>query len=294
MWFTHVSILGRTMTPFTIRALPAFAALALCLPGQALNAQPQIAAAALPAAPSYAALADWVIAADVIVDATIRSAVKLTPAEAPGVGPGRTRFYVVADVINLIRGPAAGVPTQVSFLLDVVPDAGGRLPKLRKRRTLAFAKPVPTRPNELQLIAPDATLEWSATLDQRVRSIAQEVLAPDSPPAIAAVGNAFHVAGTLPGESETQVFLRAANGQPLSLSIVRRPGEATRWGVALGEIVDEAAAPPARDTLLWYRLACGLPAVLPDEAIAQLGPADASAAGEDYRFVREALGPCAR
>ena len=83
----------------------------------------------------------------------------------------------------------------------------------------------------------------------------QEVVAPDAPPAITGLGNAFHVPGTLPGEGETQIFVQTATGAPISLSILRRPGEQRRWAVALGEVVDDAAAPPPRDTLLWYRLA---------------------------------------
>ncbi|KAA5569740.1 hypothetical protein F3G50_31575, partial [Pseudomonas aeruginosa] len=82
---------------------------------------------------------------------------------------------------------------------------------------------------------------------QRIRQIARDLVAPDAPPVITGVGNAFHVPGALPGEGETQVFLTTANGAPVSLSILRRPGEQPRWAVALSEIVDEAAAPPARD-----------------------------------------------
>ncbi|HYZ48303.1 MAG TPA: hypothetical protein VE567_05345, partial [Sphingomonas sp.] len=59
-------------------------------------------------------------------------------------------------------------------------------------------------------------------------------------------------------------------------------------------IVDEAAKPPARDTLLWYRLACGLPRALPDEAVADLDGAAAEAARADYGYVLEQLGPCTR
>jgi hypothetical protein len=108
------------------------------------------------------------------------------------------------------------------------------------------------------------------------------------------VGAAFHVPGSLPGEGETQIFLQTVDSRPVSLSILRRPGEQPRWSVSLGEIVDEAAGPPARDTLLWYRLACGLPASLPTTTTADLDPAAAAVAREDYAFVLTALGPCGR
>ncbi|MCF3701580.1 hypothetical protein L2E46_25570, partial [Salmonella enterica subsp. enterica serovar Weltevreden] len=77
-------------------------------------------------------------------------------------------------------------------------------------------------------------------------------------------------------------------------SVLRRPGEEPRWAVALSEIVDDSAAPPARDTLLWYRLACALPPALPATSTAALEPPQAEQARQDYAFVIERLGPCGR
>lgn len=253
------------------------------------------AQAPLPDSPAmaYANAADLVLAAPVIADATIRSAARIKPEEAPGLAPGLSRFYVEADVSALIRG-AAGLPPRVGYLLDVASDARGRAPRLRKMRVLLFARPVPGTADQLQLIAPDAQRAWTPADDARVRALAQAALAADAPPAITRVRNAFHVPGALPGEGETQVFLQTADARPVSLSVLRRPGEAPRWSVALSEIVDEAAAPPARDTLLWYRLACGLPPALGADSVDQLSPADAEQARADYRFVLEQLGPCGR
>ncbi len=76
------------------------------------------------------------------------------------------------------------------------------------------------------------------------RSCANRAAA-DAPPRITGIGRAFHVPGSLPGESETQIFLQTADDRPISLTVLRRPGEQPRWSVALTEIVDEAAAPPA-------------------------------------------------
>ena len=252
------------------------------------------AAAAGPAAgPSYADLADLVIAAPVIADATIRSTARIKPAEAAGLQPGFTRYYVTADVAALLRG-AQGIPPRIGYLLDVAPDAAGKLPKLKKQRVLLFARTVAGTPDQLQLVAPDAQLDWTPTTDARVRAIAHATLAADAPPRITGIGNAFHVPGALPGEGETQVFLTTANGAPVSLSVLRRPGERRRWAVALSEIVDDAARPPEPDTLLWYRLACALPRQLPEQSTVALAAEDAALAREDYAFVLTALGPCGR
>ncbi|MBA3898011.1 MAG: hypothetical protein H0X36_12955 [Sphingomonadaceae bacterium] len=113
-------------------------------------------------------------------------------------------------------------------------------------------------------------------------------------PPVTGVGGAFHVAGSIPGEGETQIFLTTQTGAPVSLSVLRRPGEAPSWSLAQGEIVDEAGAAPPRDTLAWYRLACFLPRALPDRPTAELAAADADAARADYAFVLEGLGACGR
>lgn len=257
------------------------------------EAMPVETAAAGTAAVGYADLADLVIAAPIIADATIRSATRLKGADAAGVAPGTARFYIEADLGVLIRG-TGGLPARIGYLLDVTPDSADRLPKLKKLRVLVFARPVAGVPNQVQLVAPDAQVAWTPAENDRVRAIAQALVATDAPPVITGVGNAFHVPGALPGEGETQVFLTTANGAPVSLTVLRRPGEQPRWAVALSEIVDEAAAPPARDTLLWYRLACALPGDLPARSTASLAEPDAVIAREDYGFILRNLGPCGR
>ena len=249
--------------------------------------------AAAPGALSYADVADLVLGSPVILDATVRSASRIKGAEAANVAPGRTRFYVEADVTALIRG-AGGVPPRIGYVVDLAPGPDGRLPKLKKMRVLAFARSGAAASSQLQLSAPDGQQPWSAPLDATVRAVAAEAVSADTPPRITGVGNAFHVPGSLPGEGETQIFLSTADNRPVSLSVLTRPGEQRRWAVALSEVVDEAAAPPRPNSLLWYRLACGLPQSLPDHSTAELAPDDATAAQDDYRFVLSSLGPCRR
>lgn len=268
----------------------AFAAVLAAIPaGASAPAAAQIAPSA--DGPSYVETVGVMLRAPLAVDATVRSAARIRPEESPGLAPGFARFYVQADVAALIRG-RDGVPPRIGYLVDVPLDPRGRTPRLKKQRVLLFARTVAGRPGELQLAGSDAQRPWSPALEAQVRRIATELVAPDAPPQITGIGNAFHVPGSLPGEGETQIFLTTGDNRPVSLTILRRPGEERRWAVALAEIVDEAAGPPGRDTLLWYRLACGLPAALPERALASMEGADAAAAREDYQFVRDALGPC--
>jgi hypothetical protein len=268
----------------------AIATASICAGSPAFSQVTQAVSAKSPSVLTYADVADLFGSAPISLRARILSATRIKDVVLPS---GDARFYVEADVIALIRGPE-GVPPRLSYIVDVPLDSRGKLPRLKKADVLIAARPVPGRPGEIQLTARDAQIMWNPALDAQVRSAIAAIVAPGSAPMVTGVGSAFHVAGSIPGEGETQIFLTTANGAPVSLSILRRPGEAPRWALALGEIVDEAAGPPARDTLSWYRLACFLPRTLPDAAVAELAAADAGVAREDYAFVISELGTCQR
>lgn len=261
--------------------------------GNAANPVPPVAATAADRW-TYADVADLVAGAPVVLTARIVDAIVVPDSTAASPRPGTIRYYLVGEVTTLIRGPANGVAPQVAWLADVPLDARGKPPKLKKTQVIVVASPVAGRPGELLLAARDATVPWSAALEARMRAVVAAVLAPDTPPQVTGITSAFHVAGTLPGEGETQIFVATRTMRPVSISVLSRPGIAKSWSVALGEIVDEAAAPPRRDTLGWYRLACFLPRSLSTAAVGELGPEDAAAAREDYDFVLSALGECAR
>ncbi|MEG3088646.1 hypothetical protein [Sphingomonas sp. PB4P5] len=268
----------------------ALAATAVC--PAAAQQQPVNPAFTAPS-PPYPVYADLVLAAPVIVEAAIRSTTRIKGPEAAAVPPGRVRLYVEADVLALIRGPQA-LPPRIGYLLDVLPDSRGKLPNLKRLRVLLFARAVAGSASQLQLVRPDAQRTWTPGAGELARRITTEAVAASAPPEVTGIGNAFHVAGTLPGEGETQIFLTTADGRPVSLGIARMPDAPRRWGVSLADVVDQRGAPPPRDTLLWYRLACALPATLPDSALASTEPADAEIARDDYRFVMEELGACER
>jgi len=242
---------------------------------------------------TYADLADRALAAPVALVVTISEAIRLDPAQSAGVPAGHARLYVEATASRLIRGPA-DIPPLVRYLADVPLDGKGKVPKLKKAQMLVLARAVSGRPGELQLVSRDAQIPLTPELEPRVRAILTEAVRTDAPPPITGVASAFHVAGTIEGEGETQIFLATRDNRPISLNVLRRPGQERSWSVALSEVVDEAAQPPARDTLLWYRLACGLPASLPAEAVDDLDGSAAEAARADYAFVRAQLGACAR
>ena len=242
---------------------------------------------------SYADAADLVTASPLVIKARIEKR-KMVNFAAANTSTAPIRYALLtARVDSLIRGEN-GIAPVVNFLVRDVPKGTPRPPYMRnKAEVLLFARPG-SKAGDIQLTSRSAIQPWNAALETTVRSITGELLQNDSAPAINGIGDAFHIAGTVAGESETQIFLKTSNGAPVSLSIVQRPGQAPHWGVSLGEIVDESAAAPAPGTLLWYRLACGLPAALPPEATRSLPMLDAEAARRDYKLVLESLGSCGR
>ena len=245
-------------------------------------------------ASTYADLADLALAAPVTAQVRLTSSAEVKKEQAATVPPGYARFYVEADIVALIHS-SESLPSHVDYLVDLPRDSRGKAPKLRKgSEYLLFAAPVRGRPDSLQLVARDAQLPWSPGQAAQVRAILTEFTGREPPPRITGIGRAFHVPGSIPGEGETQIFLQTAERRPVSLSVLRRPGEQPRWAVALSEIVDESAAPPNPGSLLWYRLACSLPPTLPAQSLADSDSENAAAAAADYRFVLEQLGACAR
>lgn len=240
---------------------------------------------------SYADLADLALPAKIVAKVQITETIGLKP--VPGVAPqaDTSRLYVSAQITDLLRGQV-DTPQAVSFLDDVVRDARGKVPKLKNTLALVFGRPVPDRPNDIQLNAPDAAIAWSPMRESTVRAILVAAAAPDSPPTIRGVDSAFSVPGTIPGERETQIFLQT-DSQPVSLVVTRHANEAPRWSVALGEIVDHGAPPPRRDSLLWYQLACHLPPEVPATKLVNV-PEQADAIRDDYALVLRGLGPCHR
>jgi hypothetical protein len=246
---------------------------------------------AIPAA-SYADLADLADSAPLVLRARLGKLARVESARAIAVRPGWGRFYVEAKTQALIAGNGI-VAESLRYLVDLPLDAKGKPPALTKKLLLLFASAVPGRPGELRLVAPDAQVLWDAASEAKLRAILTELLAPDVPPRISGVREAIHVAGSLAGEGETQMFLAAGRDGAASISVLRRPGAAPVWGVTFSEVAEAGSAPP-RETLRWYRLACFLPATLPPGVNLSEGAEARAIADADYQLVMRGLWACPR
>lgn len=269
------------------RALPL--ALSLALAAIPASAAAPSDSAPVTATPSYADLADLADAAPLVARAKVRKLVPLDPKAHSGV----TRFYVEAETEALLAGNAP-IGVALTYLADLPLDAKGKPPALRKKSVLLFARAVAGRPGELQLVAPDAQIDWSEPVEATLRGILTALAAPSAPPRLLGVREALHVQGTLVGEGETQIFLDTADQSLAAITVTRVSGAAPAWSLSFSELVGDPGQVPEPDSLAWYRLACFLPSQLPPRANVSRAGEDRAAAVADYRFVLEQLGPCAR
>lgn len=239
----------------------------------------------------YADLADLALAAPITAHVRIRSVDRLTKEMTAGVRPGFSRQLVTADVIALIKA-SEGVPARVQYLVDLPVDSRGKTEKLKKSESLVFA--APAGPAKIRLVAPDAQVRWSPEAAKTVRAILSEAARADAPPMIKGIASAFHSEGSIPGEGETQIFLTSSDEKPISLAVQRRAGEAPKWFVSQGEVVDEGTSQPRPESLLWYRIACTLPQTVPATVTDGQSAETVAQIQTDYRLVLEGLGACSR
>jgi hypothetical protein len=239
----------------------------------------------------YADIADLALASTLSAHVKIRSAKRLPAKLALGVRPGATRFLVLADVVALIQSRDP-IPPRLTYIIDLAPDSQGNMPTISKTEAFIFAHPA--RPGEVRLVSPDAQVPWSPEAAQVIRGILVEANRPNAPPKVTGVASAFHTKGALPGEGESQIFLESADARPVSLTVIRAPDALPRWYVSLGEVVDQAAEPPKRNTLLWYRLACALPSALPSGVTENLDAEARAQVTNDFGLIISSLGTCPR
>ena len=260
------------------------------IPAPAVAASLALGVALLPApaaaAPGFVDIADLTVAAPVIVQATVARAERLSDKDSPGLAKGHARLLVTAAVDAAIVAPGA-VPAELTWLWDAALDERGKLAKRKNMSVMAWIA-IPTPDGKTRLVSPNAQQPWTPALDAQVRAIATEAKS-GAAPAFTGVTNGFRADGTVAGESESQFFLRAADGLAATMVVTNRPGMARKVAISRGDVIDESAAAVRPGTLLWYRLACALPRTLPAAA----GGGDPALAG-DWAAAMASLGPCER
>lgn len=285
---------GRGFGRYLAKPAVLLAALAsLTLQGQAAAVARTVVAEPVATPFTYADLADFADPAELVLRAKIVKQSEVPIERAPGLRPGWVRLYIEAKATALLASRAS-IGESLRYLVDVPRTAKGRAPKLKGDSVILFGREVAGRPGELQLVGTGAQLPAGEVLEARLRPLLDALSAADVPPRITGIRDVLWVPGNLVGESETQLFLSTQGDEPALISVIRRPGMEPFWGVSWSELVDQAARPPARETIVWYRLACFLPARLPAATHLATDPVARDRAEQDYQLVRRDLGICPR
>lgn len=276
--------------------LAAFGAACLAMSSPAASQNGNLPANDASQRATYADLVSLAERSSVVLRAKIRRQKRVPAERAPGLEAGFARLYIEAETLALLSGRSA-IGESLVYLVDVPLNSKGKPPKLKKTEVLLFANQAGRSAKgaaQLQLTGKHAQLRYSPAFEARLRPVLADLAQADVPPVVEGIRDALAVQGTLTGESETQIFLRTADGSPVSVTVLRRPRQPAVWGVSWGEIIDSAARAPEPQSLRWYRLACSLPEQLPSSANLARDPVARRLAASDYSFVRQSLGPCTR
>ncbi|MFC3213552.1 hypothetical protein [Novosphingobium panipatense] len=173
---------------------------------------------------AYADIAGLAESAGLVVRAQVASTTRIEDQRAPGLTPGHGRFYVEAQTRTLLMGRSP-LGESIRYLVDLPLDAKGKAPKLKKEDVLLFARAVPGRPGELQLVRPRAQLLWTPAREARLRSVLEALVAPDAPARITGVRELLFVPGTLAGQGETQIFLKTHDNSAASITVSHEQGQ---------------------------------------------------------------------
>lgn len=282
-----------TIQPLACHLATLLASATLAFVPMHASAQTVIPAAIAPVVPTYADIADLTDSAPLVLRVQIVRATRIEDARAGQVTPGSGRFFIEARTQALLTGNTV-LGESVRYLADLPLDAKGKPPKVKKQVVLLFARPVEGRAGELQLVTPTAQIAWNPAVEERVRGIIKDILAPDAPTRVSGVRELLYVPGALAGQGETQIFLNTKDGSAASITVRHQPGAPVVWGASFSELVADLGHPPQRDTLEWYRLACFLPKSPPPGANVSETDADRRQSAADYRLVIAQLGGCQR
>jgi hypothetical protein len=271
---------------------PATSVPALAQTARAMPAGPAVVAPRIGPVPSWTDWADLSLASPIVLRVKVADVDRLSKRDAPDVPAGEVRAIVRAALVAAIRAPGV-LPAEAAWRWQGPADARGRAPIPEGADLLVFAEPLSGGANPavqpLKLIGGTGGHQpWSAEGEAIVRDVLKQALVRGARPMlVTGVKDAYRTEGDVPGQSESQFFLEASDGQPLTLLVTRKPDAEPEVRAAIGDLVDRARPVQPR-TLLWRGLACGMPDKLPRELAANAGLAT------DYALARRQIGDCGR
>ncbi len=237
-------------------------------------------------ASGYSVLAKAALAAPIVAKIVVHTQ-RQPPKELRSAVPGRIRLIMEADVVAVLKAPDL-VPGRITYLWEGPLSAQGKQPKFKKQTFTLFLLPGSDGDNSYRLATQNAQQPWSDADEQTLRQIIKEAAA-DPAGAARIITNVR--SGLIDDSEETagsiNFILDTQSGNPIALSL--------RDNTVLVSSSDGIAdgVPVQPRTLTWYQLACGLPAALPDQVMAdQDKPDDAAKLRAAYAKIVQLLGPC--
>jgi hypothetical protein len=231
----------------------------------------------------------------VVARGLIKSQSKLGKKETaalPALPPGQGRAMLVAELQTVLKAPDA-LPAQLKFLWQGPLDAKGKVPGFKKQTLLLFLTPVTANGvtgyglSDINSVRP-----WQPAEDTQLRAIATAAQDPAQRGlAIKGVRTTFV---TLPGDANSDPYVHilfaTMSDAPLAAILEKQSG---KWVLRTTMTdLDQDAAAIERQSLLWYHMACGLPAAPPSNVIKQPTEAESALAREAWSGMLEQLGPC--
>jgi hypothetical protein len=241
--------------------------------------------------PGWTDWADLALQSPVVLSVAASDIDRLSKRDAPDVPVGEVRAIVRARLAAAIRAPGV-LPAEAAWRWQGPADAKGRVPIVKGARYLVFAEPLSgggdPAVQALKLSGSAGLQPWSAEGEAIVRDVLKQALGGTARAMlVTGVRDGFRTEGDVPGNAESQFFLEASDGRPLTLVVRRTPDAEPDVRVATGDLVDRAQ-PVRPRTLLWRGLACGMPDALPPAL------ADNAGLAADYALARARIGACGR
>jgi hypothetical protein len=243
----------------------------------------------------YPVAARLYLSAPVVVRGLVKGQSKLAKKDNAGLPPlpaDQGRAMLEMELQGALKAPDA-LPSTLKFLWQGPLDAKAKMPNFKKQILLAFLTSVTANgATGYGLIDVNSIKSWSQAEEAQLRAIASAAQDPAQRGlAIKAVRTAFV---TVPedGNSEPYVHILfdTQNRAPLAAIMTK---QTTGWALrtTLTDL-DQDAIAVQRQSLLWYHMACGLPASPPPAVANQASDAEKVLAVEAWSAMLEQLGPC--
>jgi hypothetical protein len=244
---------------------------------------------------AYPVAARLYLSSPVVARALVKGQSKLGKKEAaalPPLPPSQGRAMLEVELQGVLKAPDA-LPAKLKFLWQGPLDAKGKVPGFKKQTLLLFLSTATANGiTGYGLTDVNSVRTWTAAEEAQLRAIAAAAQDPAQRGlAIKGVRTTFV---TVPENGDSDPFVHilfaTQSGAPLA-AILEQQGGAWRLRTTITDL-DQDAQAIQRQSLLWYHMACGLPAEPPSVVIRQPSAAESDMARAAWTAMLEQLGPC--